>query len=49
MPDVCCRDYLDEMCKAMTKDGVKVTTYYAWSLLDNFEVRRRRGAVRCMP
>jgi hypothetical protein len=30
--------YLDELCKAITQDGVKFTTYWAWSLWDNFEV-----------
>ncbi len=34
-----CRTYLDELCKAKTDDGVNVTHYYAWSLLDNFEWR----------
>ena len=28
--------YLDELARAI-KDGVPVTGYYAWSLLDNFE------------
>ncbi|GBF91257.1 beta-glucosidase [Raphidocelis subcapitata] len=31
--------YLDELCKAITVDGVKFTTYWAWSLWDNFEWR----------
>jgi beta-glucosidase/6-phospho-beta-glucosidase/beta-galactosidase len=30
-------DYLNEACKAITQDGVNLTTYYAWSFLDNFE------------
>ncbi|KAI8474346.1 MAG: glycoside hydrolase superfamily [Monoraphidium minutum] len=31
--------YLDEMCKAIAQDGVKFSTYWAWSLFDNFEWR----------
>ncbi|GBF98739.1 glycoside hydrolase family 1 [Raphidocelis subcapitata] len=31
--------YLDEACKAVTQDGVRLTTYWAWSLWDNFEWR----------
>lgn len=31
------RSYLDNMCKAKSQDGVKVTHYFAWSLLDNWE------------
>lgn len=33
------RAYLNELCKAKTVDKVNVTTYFAWSLLDNFEWR----------
>lgn len=33
------RTYLDNMCKAVSVDGVKVSKYFAWSLLDNFEWR----------
>jgi hypothetical protein len=32
----CCRGYLDNLCKAVS-EGVKVTTYFAWSFMDNFE------------
>lgn len=43
------KTYLDNLCLAKTVDGVKVTTYFAWSLLDNFEWRdgfsRRFGIV----
>lgn len=43
------RDYLDEACKAITQDGVRLTTYYGWSFIDNFEWRdgfaRRFGLV----
>eukprot|EP00879_Flechtneria_rotunda_P008056 GHRR01008439.1.p1 GENE.GHRR01008439.1~~GHRR01008439.1.p1 ORF type:complete len:521 (+),score=119.18 GHRR01008439.1:997-2559(+) len=30
------RGYLDNLCKAI-KEGVKVSTYFAWSYMDNFE------------
>lgn len=36
---VCCSTYLDHMCKAITEDNVKISKYFAWSLLDNFEWR----------
>jgi Glycosyl hydrolase family 1 len=36
-PHAVCRGYLDNMCQAIAK-GVRVTTYFAWSFLDNFEV-----------
>ena len=32
--------YLDQLCKAIAIDGVKFTTYWAWSLWDNFEWRQ---------
>lgn len=32
-------EYLDNLCKAIKEDGVKFTTYWAWSLWDNFEWR----------
>lgn len=31
------RSYINEMLKAVTIDDVRVTTYTAWSLMDNFE------------
>ena len=33
------RDYIDELCAAV-QEGANVSTYFAWSALDNFEVRR---------
>jgi hypothetical protein len=32
-----------EIWKAINYDDVKVAGYYHWSLLDNFEVRGRKG------
>ena len=29
--------YIDGVCKAVAEDGVNLTGYYAWSLMDNFE------------
>jgi len=31
------RSYINQMLKAVKVDGVKVKSYTAWSLLDNFE------------
>ena len=31
------RGYLDGLCRAVRDDGVNLSAYYAWSLLDNFE------------
>jgi beta-glucosidase len=31
------RTYLDNAAKAAASDGVPLTKYFAWSLLDNFE------------
>ena len=31
--------YLDSMCDVIATKGVKITAYYAWSLMDNFEWR----------
>ncbi|KIY98128.1 beta-glucosidase [Monoraphidium neglectum] len=31
--------YLTSLCRAIQEDGVKFTTYWAWSLWDNFEWR----------
>lgn len=31
------RDYINEMLKAVNLDGVRVTAYTAWSLIDNYE------------
>lgn len=38
-PVCVCSTYLDHMCKAITVDNVKVSKYFAWSLMDNFEWR----------
>jgi beta-glucosidase len=29
--------YIEGVCKAVAEDGVNLTGYYAWSLMDNFE------------
>lgn len=34
------RSYLDNLCLAIQEDGVKFSTYWAWSLWDNFEWRQ---------
>lgn len=31
------RGYIEGVCKAVAEDGVNLTGYYAWSLMDNFE------------
>ncbi len=31
------RDYISNVIDAMTLDGVNLKSYFAWSLLDNFE------------
>jgi len=31
------RGYLESLLAAVTKDGVEIKSYFAWSLLDNFE------------
>jgi hypothetical protein len=30
------RDYLNQLCRSR-KDGARISTYYAWSFMDNFE------------
>jgi hypothetical protein len=30
--------YIAGVCRAVAEDGANVTGYYAWSLMDNFEV-----------
>ena len=32
--------YIDNLCQAVTQDKVRLTTYWAWSLWDNFEWRQ---------
>ena len=32
--------YIDNLCMAVTQDKVRLTTYWAWSLWDNFEWRQ---------
>lgn len=29
--------YIEGVCRAVADDGVNLTGYYAWSLMDNFE------------
>jgi beta-glucosidase len=31
------RGYIEGVCQAVAEDGVNLTGYYAWSLMDNFE------------
>ena len=31
------RNYIANMIEAVTTDGVKLNSYFAWSLVDNFE------------
>lgn len=31
--------YLDNLCRAVSEDGVRLSTYWAWSVFDNFEWR----------
>jgi beta-glucosidase len=31
------RGYTEGVCQAVAEDGVNLTGYYAWSLMDNFE------------
>lgn len=44
-----CRDHLNSLCTAVTKDNVNLAAYFAWTLLDNFEwtegYRARYGIV----
>lgn len=31
------KGYIEGVCQAVAEDGVNLTGYYAWSLMDNFE------------
>lgn len=32
------REYLNQLCKSK-QHGARISSYYAWSFMDNFEVR----------